>query len=278
MHTRADGRGALDVAGAMIAAYRANLRGREIIAMAGIFISYRRDDSAPWTGRVYERLAREFDRDRIFMDVDNITPGLDFVEELGRQVGSCDALVAVMGRGWAEARNSNGTRRLDDPNDFVRIELEQALARGVRVIPVLVDGAAMPSSNELPEGLRLLVRRHAVEVTHARFGSDVQRLVDALAPVGRTQTANPIGRPRAQSSHPARPETAPAATNAFQAFARLCAVLATVVLLLVTWGYMYDWWHRGDIVPASQRIFSAVLLTGSFAVAGLWAWYIRRRG
>jgi hypothetical protein len=78
--------------------------------MSGIFISYRRDDSAPWAGRVYERLAREFDRDRVFMDVDNIAPGLDFVEELGRQVGSCNALVAVMSKGWSDARNSKGMR------------------------------------------------------------------------------------------------------------------------------------------------------------------------
>lgn len=151
--------------------------------MSGIFISYRREDTAPWAGRIYERLVQDFPRDHILMDVDNIAPGLDFMKELERSVGQCDTLISVIGRGWVDTRNAQGNRRLDDPNDFVRIELEAALQRGVRVIPVLVDGATMPNAAELPEPLQTLARRNAVELTHARFGSDVQRLVGALTPV-----------------------------------------------------------------------------------------------
>jgi hypothetical protein len=135
-----------------------------------------------------------------------------------------------MGKGWSEARNSKGTRRLDDPNDFVRVELEKALARGVRVIPVLVDGAAMPSSDELPQALRPLVRRHAVEVSHPRFGSDVQRLVDALAPivapVDNSPSAKLSGKTRrscGQGGWPAIPSCCGRGT-ASRTFDRLCRV------------------------------------------------------
>jgi len=151
--------------------------------MTGIFISYRREDTAPWAGRIYERLANEFNRDQLFMDVDNIAPGFDFVQVLEEQVTACDVLLVVIGEGWVEARNAKGQRRLDDPNDFVRIEVETALRRDVRVVPILVDGAAMPPHETLPESLRPLLRRHAVELTHARFGTDVKRLTDAIAPL-----------------------------------------------------------------------------------------------
>jgi hypothetical protein len=163
--------------------------------MAGIFISYRRDDAAPWAGRVYERLAQDFKRDQIFMDVDNIAPGLDFVRELERQVGQCNVLIAVIGKDWTRARNAKGQRRLDDPRDFVRIELESALERDIRVIPVLVDGAGMPLADELPEKLQPLTRRNAIELTHARFGSDVQRLVSAVAPIVRRTGVGRSHRP-----------------------------------------------------------------------------------
>jgi len=151
--------------------------------MAGIFISYRREDTAPWAGRIYERLAHEFSRNQLFMDVDNIAPGLDFVEVLEEQIAACDALLVLIGRDWVEAKNVSGQRRLDDPNDFVRVEVEAALRRNVRVIPILVDGARMPAHEDLPECLRPLLRRNAVELTHARFGTDVKRLTDALAPL-----------------------------------------------------------------------------------------------
>jgi hypothetical protein len=117
------------------------------------------------------------------MDVDNIAPGLDFVQVLEEQVAACDALLVLIGRDWVEAKNASGQRRLDDPNDFVRVEVEAALRRNVRVVPILVDGAPMPPHEALPESLRPLLRRNAVELTHARFGTDVKRLTDALAPL-----------------------------------------------------------------------------------------------
>jgi len=117
----------------------------------------------------------------VFMDVDNIEPGLDFVEILGERVGDCEVLLADIGKDWATCRDANGHRRLDDPHDFVRIEIEAALGRNVRVIPTLVDGAAMPRADDLPEGLRPLTRRQAVEISHTRFDMDAERLLRALA-------------------------------------------------------------------------------------------------
>jgi len=149
----------------------------------GIFISYRREDSAGFAGRLRDRLVSRFASDHVFMDVDNIEPGLDFVEILGERVGNCEVLLAVIGRDWATCRDANGNRRLDDPCDFVRIEIEAALGRNVRVIPALVDGAAMPRADVLPDGLRPLTRRQAVEISHTRFDMDAERLLRALAQI-----------------------------------------------------------------------------------------------
>jgi hypothetical protein len=142
----------------------------------GIFISYRREDSAGFAGRIYDRLVGRLDRSRLFFDVDNIEPGLDFVKVLSDRVGACDALIAIIGKEWLSSSDTAGHRRLDDPRDFVRIEIEAALARDVRVIPVLVGGAAMPREDDLPETLRPLVRRQGMEVSHARFDLDADHL------------------------------------------------------------------------------------------------------
>ena len=145
-----------------------------------IFISYRRDDSAAFAGRIYDRLESHLGSNYIFMDVDKIDYGVDFIDEIEKGVGSCDALIAVIGRNWLISADKEGRCRLDNPEDFVRIEIGTALKRGVRVIPVLVDGAIMPRSTELPEDLRLLARRHALEIRHDRFNDDCKRLIAAL--------------------------------------------------------------------------------------------------
>ena len=114
------------------------------------------------------------------MDVDNIAPGLDFVRVLHERVAECDVVLAVIGKGWIDARDARD-RRLDDPDDFVRIEITSALSQGKRVIPVLVGDAQMPRPEELPEALRPLARRNAVRLTHERFRADTQGLVKAIA-------------------------------------------------------------------------------------------------
>jgi tetratricopeptide (TPR) repeat protein len=146
---------------------------------AGIFISYRRDDAAYPAGWLFDRLAAHFGAGRVFKDVDSIQFGDDFPAAITSALESCAVLVAVIGARWLTAAGERG-RRLDDPGDYVRLELEAAFRRGVRVIPVLVDGARMPRAAELPAGLAELSRRQAAEVSPASFNADTGRLLRAL--------------------------------------------------------------------------------------------------
>jgi TIR domain len=147
--------------------------------MARIFISYRRDDSGGWAGRLYDRLSQHFGQENVFMDI-TIEPGLDFVEVIEQAVGSCDALIAVIGKQWLAITDDGGLRRLDHPEDFVRLEIAAALARNIRVIPALVEGARMPLPTDLPDGLQLLARRNAHDISDRRFHYDVDQLIGVL--------------------------------------------------------------------------------------------------
>src|SRR5271166_5221196 len=113
----------------------------------GVFFCYRREGSAFAARAIYDRVAQRVERENVFLDVDNIDLGVDWYNVLTDRVGACDALVAVIGRNWLSTADKDNRRRLDDPDDFVRIEIEAALKRNVRVIPVLVDGAAMPKAS-----------------------------------------------------------------------------------------------------------------------------------
>ena len=139
---------------------------------ARIFINYRREDSLSTAGRLHDKLAQALGRKSLFMDVDHIPPGVDFVSYLNGQVANCNLFLAVIGPQWLSAKNEKGERRIDDPDDFVVVEIAAALERQIPVIPVLVDGARMPSANELPDSLRPLVRRHAFELRQTSFGRD----------------------------------------------------------------------------------------------------------
>ena len=145
-----------------------------------IFISYRRDETAYPAGWLYERLADHYGRSRIFKDVDSIQLGDDFVEVITSAVGSCDVLLALIGDQWLTITDEHGKRRLDDPDDFVRLEIEAALARDVRVVPILVEGATMPDADQLPPGLAMLARRQALDLSPSRFDFDLGRLLKVL--------------------------------------------------------------------------------------------------
>jgi hypothetical protein len=145
-----------------------------------IFISYRREESQ-WSARsLHDRLCRDFDANQIFMDLDAIDLGEDFVEAIETTVGRCDVLIAVIGNNWLNTKDERGSRRLDNPEDFVRMEIAAALKRKIRVIPVLVDGAVMPSSTDLPDDLKLIVRRNALRITGTSFDGDCQRLAATI--------------------------------------------------------------------------------------------------
>ncbi len=148
--------------------------------MPRIFISYRRDDSAAHAVRLYDRLEGHFGQDKVFMDIDAIRPGMDFVEAVQQAIAASDGFIAVIGKDWLTASDGAGGRRLDQPDDLVRLEIAAALELGILVIPVLVQEARMPAAAELPEGLKNLASRNALAMSDARFRSDVDRLIQAL--------------------------------------------------------------------------------------------------
>lgn len=145
-----------------------------------IFISYRRDDSEGEAGRLFDDLTRAFGDDAVFMDVAGIKPGMDFRKAIEDNVSSCGVFLAMIGPTWATIANADGQRRLEDPNDFVALEIASALKREVPVIPVLVHDARMPAADLLPETLKPFAYRNSVELTHARWSSDVALLIEAL--------------------------------------------------------------------------------------------------
>jgi hypothetical protein len=176
-----------------------------------IFLSYRRDDAEGEAGRLFDDLTSEFGTDKVFMDVTGIEPGRDFRKVIDQNVASCGVLLAMMGKGWIDAKDDTGRRRLDDPLDFVRLETASALKRDIPVIPVLVHGGRMPRPEQLPEDLRDLAYRNGVELTHARWDSDVQLLIKALRlqvsgerqEAGGGKTEQALDRPSGKSTIPA---------------------------------------------------------------------------
>jgi DNA-binding NtrC family response regulator len=146
-----------------------------------IFISYRRSDSADIVGRIYDRMVDEFGRAAIFKDVDSIPLGINFKEYLDSKVSECTILLAIIGNHWLDASDANGKIRLEDPDDFVRIEIESALARGIPVIPLLVRGEQMPVEENLPISLRKLVYKNGIQIRpDPDFHRDMDRLISAL--------------------------------------------------------------------------------------------------
>lgn len=146
---------------------------------AKVFVNYRREDASGYAGRLYEWLSDRFGPSRVFMDISALRPGADFVRAIESEVAACEAVLVVIGRQWLDC-SADGRRRLDDPHDFVRLEIASALSRDALVIPVLVEGAAMPREKDLPDDLKPLARRHALEVSDGRWEYDAGRLIETL--------------------------------------------------------------------------------------------------
>jgi hypothetical protein len=149
-------------------------------AMSGVFISYRREDSSGYAGRLFDILSVRFGRDHTYMDLDTIKGGDNFAAVIEEKISQCDVLLAVIGERWLTIIGENGARRLDMPGDFVRLEIAKALERGVRVIPVLVAGARMPRADDLPDDLRPLSDHQAMDLRDAHFHADADLLIDVL--------------------------------------------------------------------------------------------------
>ena len=220
--------------------------------MRAIFISYRRDDTEGYAGRLFRDLRERFGKDAVFMDVAGIDPGRDFRRVIEEQVASCGVLLALIGKAWLTVADEAGKRRLDDPNDFVRLETASALKRDIPVVPVLVQQAEMPRAEHLPDGLKDLAFRNSVELTHARWESDVELLIAALS-----RYVDPA-KPIATASAPAVTSAAPA--NRHPAW--VIVPLATVAL----GGVAYIAWDRfgpGDAEPKDVSTAAAPLVMAS---------------
>jgi hypothetical protein len=157
---------------------------------APIFISYRRDDAAGYARAVCDALVREFDPESVFIDVDDIAAGQPFSEVIERAVGGSEVLLVLIGRRWLGERDGLPPR-ISEPGDFVRMEVAAGLAKGMRVIPLLLDGATLPAAAQLPDELRPLTERNALEIGNTRFAADMERLIRALSEGGDGPAAAP---------------------------------------------------------------------------------------
>ncbi|MGH3694313.1 MAG: toll/interleukin-1 receptor domain-containing protein [Pseudonocardiaceae bacterium] len=181
----------------------------------GSRLSCRREDTRHIAGRLADRLIERLGSTQVFMDVDTIEPGADFAAATVREVDSCDVLIALIGPIWSTITDPRGRRRLDDPDDLVVLEIQAALERGIRVIPVLVDGAVMPDRYDLPQGLQALALRNAVRLDHETFRTDVITLLDAVERILATltpKTAEPMagtGDQIIDRAHTGRDRSAP---------------------------------------------------------------------
>jgi plastocyanin len=195
-----------------------------------IFVSYRRDDAAGHAGRLSDKLGEHFGRDEIFMDIDNIQPGEDFVQVIENAVGSCQILIAIIGQNWLSGA-AETSRLLDNPNDFVRLEIAAALNRDIRVIPVLVQRATMPEPQDLPEDLMKLSRRHAFELTDARWQRDVDQLISAIEKIRGERRIEPPPGPRKRIPMP----------NKRWLFIAAAVSLALIVIAAALFGWVSGW-------------------------------------
>jgi hypothetical protein len=230
-----------------------------------IFISYRRDDSEGEAGRLYDDLVRAFSDDSVFMDVAGIAPGLDFRKAIDDNVASCGVLLAVIGPHWATIADDAGHRRLDEADDFVRLEIASALTKNIAVIPVLVHEARMPRPDQLPDALKDLSYRNSVELTHARWNSDVALLIKALQQYVTTSTATQAEPVHAtvpvQLPAPVPAEPRPTTSGSKLPLILGGAIVALVVLVAVL---VYALTHRGrHPVPHPETVTTTTATTAT---------------
>jgi hypothetical protein len=152
------------------------------MAALTIFISYRREDTVGHAGRIFDRLVERFGKDHVFRDVDTIAAGEDFVETVRQKIHASDIVLALIGPRWLTAADEEGRWRLAEENDLVRIEIVSALEQNIRVIPVLLQGAAIPKAKDLPGALARLAQRNAVEIRDTNFELDIAQLIEKLGP------------------------------------------------------------------------------------------------
>ena len=176
-----------------------------------IFINYRKDDSNWNALALYNELQKYFSREQIFKDFNAIAPGDDFVDSINSALHSCDVLLVLIGKTWLNITDDSGARRLDDPTDFVRLEIAKALERNIKVVPVMLDRTPMPKAHELPDNMQALCRRQFIEVDPTRFEDDISNLAEAIRKILKDKgddRPEPMPKPT-PSPTPYNPQPAP---------------------------------------------------------------------
>lgn len=215
--------------------------------MSGIFISYRRDDQPGFAGRLADALTAAFGADNVFRDIEDIHPGDDFVDALHQQLRSVDVMLVVIGPDWL-ATSRNGIRRLDEPADFVRMEIQAGLKSGKTLLPVLVHGAAMPAESDLPAAIGALARRQGFVLSDLNWAADVARLILALQP--------------RLSSRQRLPRSVLLA----------CAVAGIVAIGLAGLGWHGNWWSQPPGVSSKVAAEIARNLAGRWEARVRYDW------
>ena len=213
--------------------------------MHSIFISYRRADSGGYAGRLDERLAAAFGREHVFIDIDSISYGEDFVDSINRTLQECEIVLVLIGPHWLTATDGTGARRLDSPTDTVVLEITSALEMQRKVLPVLIGDASMPAPEALPASIRHLARRNAIEISDRRFNKDTQELIETLRGLlARSRTAGVPAPPAPARAAPVSPP-APSPQSASRSeirrpgwlgdWRKTTALAAVIVGVIATW-------------------------------------------
>jgi TIR domain len=206
-----------------------------------IFLNYRREDTRGYAGRLYDRLSNRFGEDQIFRDIDAIPPGVDFLEHIDGVVNDCDLMLVLIGESWISVKDARGRRRLDDPHDFVGVEIAAALERDIPVIPVLIQGATMPTQADLPARMQGLARRNALEMSDSHWNDDweqltrgIDRLLSRRSPKDRSERpGNGADQPAQEASEPPAVPTSADASAERPAARRPMSRPLTVALMVV---------------------------------------------
>ena len=200
--------------------------------MGSVFISYRREDSEGQARALFQDLVAKLGRGAVFMDVDSIALGRDFREALQERLSTCDLMLVLIGRDWLSGKDSTGRRRLDNPADFVRQEIAAGLKRKIPITPLLLQGAQMPTAEQLPESIGELAYRSGFELSHKRWDSDVQELMKRLG------LAAPADTPADGGAHSAAASSPPPRKSRFATWFATAA-LAIVALAIAGGGFLY---------------------------------------
>lgn len=236
-----------------------------------VFLSYRRSDCQAQANGLHDGLVHRLPGASVFMDIDSIPYGVDFEKHIRSEITSCDVVLVLIGDDWLNTVNADGVRRLDDPDDFVRLEIENALATpSVRVVPVLVEGASMPRTGDLPPSIAPLARLNAIELSDRRWKADLKTLSEVVETMARPERTSAAILPRPAPSMQTPAPSAPVATpEAAQGMRRWMIALPVVSVGLGAWApALWAAGKKDHDIQARKRLRLIALGLALLAVVG----------